>query len=86
MIDYHAIRHARMGNDDKDRIRQTFATRFRKALAELGYSPNEQRVMRQIFGVSGQAVRKWAEGEALPTSSRMPQVAAVLGGAPGLAA
>ena len=24
-------------------------------------------------------MRKWAEGEALPTSSRMPQVAAVLG-------
>lgn len=68
-----------MGNDDKDRIRQAFATRFRKALTELGYMPNEQQVMRRIFGVSGQAVRKWAEGEALPTSSRIPQVAAILG-------
>jgi len=68
-----------MGNDDKDRIRQEFAIRFRNALKELGYTTNQQGKMRELFGVSGQAVCKWAEGQAMPTLSRMPQVAAVLG-------
>lgn len=35
--------------------------------------------MSKLFGVSGQAVRKWAEGEAMPTPSRMPKVSSVLG-------
>ncbi|MCU7933945.1 MAG: hypothetical protein KZQ99_03575 [Candidatus Thiodiazotropha sp. (ex Dulcina madagascariensis)] len=35
--------------------------------------------MQMLFGVSGQAVRKWAEGQSLPTASRMPHVATVLG-------
>ena len=68
-----------MGNDEKDRIRQVFAARFRKALNELGYLPNDQAKLGALFGVSGQAVRKWAEGLALPTPSRMPHVAGVLG-------
>lgn len=68
-----------MENDDKDRIRQAFAARFRKALKELGYSVSKQGVMRSLFGVSGQAVRKWSEGQAMPTPSRMPHVAKVLG-------
>ena len=29
---------------------------------ELGVSPNEQTRLQKLFGVSGQAVRKWAEG------------------------
>ncbi|MCU7933926.1 MAG: hypothetical protein KZQ99_03480 [Candidatus Thiodiazotropha sp. (ex Dulcina madagascariensis)] len=68
-----------MRNNEKDQIRQQFATRFRKALKELGYSPNQQSEMQVLFDVSGQAVRKWAEGLSMPTTSRMPQVAAVLG-------
>ena len=35
--------------------------------------------MHRLFGVSPQAVRKWAEGQALPISARLPQVASVLG-------
>jgi transcriptional regulator with XRE-family HTH domain len=65
--------------NDKEKVRRAFAKRFRQALAELGYSPTEQKRLSTLFGVSGQAVRKWVEGEALPTSSRMPKVAAVLG-------
>lgn len=62
-----------------DQVRQAFATRFREALAALGYSVNQQKAMRQLFGVSPQAVRKWAEGQSLPSSARMPEVASVLG-------
>lgn len=65
--------------NNKEKIKQAFAARFRKALKELGYSYNEQKKMERLFGVSGQAVRKWAEGQAMPTSSRMPLVAEILG-------
>ncbi len=65
--------------DIKEQVRRAFAARFCKALAEIGYSSHDQQALGRLFGISGQAVRKWAEGETLPTSSRMPQVAAVLG-------
>ena len=68
-----------MARDDKDLVRQAFAGRFRKALMELGVSPNEQTRLQKLFGVSGQAVRKWAEGLATPTTARMPEVARILG-------
>ncbi|MEW8658863.1 MAG: helix-turn-helix domain-containing protein [Candidatus Thiodiazotropha endolucinida] len=68
-----------MRNNEKDKIRQEFAVRFRKALKELGFSPNQQSELQELFGVSGQAVRKWAEGQSLPTASRIPHVATVLG-------
>lgn len=64
---------------DKEHVRQAFASRFRRALAEMGYTAKEQKAMSKLFGVSGQAVRKWAEGDAMPTPSRMPHVASVLG-------
>lgn len=64
---------------EKDKIRQAFAARFREALEELGYFPTEQRRLQELFGVSGQAVRKWAEGLSMPTAARMPYVASVLG-------
>jgi transcriptional regulator with XRE-family HTH domain len=65
--------------NDKDKVYMAFTQRFRQALLELGYSHREQKRLGELFGVSGQAVRKWAEGEALPTSARMQQVAAILG-------
>src|SRR3989344_8202616 len=64
---------------DKERVRQAFAGRFRKALMELGVLPNEQTRLQKLFGVSGQAVGKWAEGLATPTTARMPEVARILG-------
>lgn len=64
---------------DKERVRQAFAGRFRKALMELGVSPNEQTRLARLFGLSGQAVRKWTEGLATPTAARMPEVAGILG-------
>jgi transcriptional regulator with XRE-family HTH domain len=68
-----------MNRIKNDQVRQAFAARFRKALADLGYSASEQKTMRKLFGVSAQAVRKWAEGQAMPSTVRMPAVAAVLG-------
>lgn len=68
-----------MARDDKELVRQAFAGRFRKALMELGVSPNEQTRLQKLFGVSGQAVRKWVEGQATPTTVRMPEVAKILG-------
>lgn len=44
----------------------------------MGYSPSQQSLLRQLFGVSGLAVHKWAEGEALPNSAQMPHIASVL--------
>ena len=63
----------------KDKARQEFAARFRQALAKLGFSPNEAKRMRQQFGVSGQAVQKWVEGQALPMAARIPEIAEILG-------
>jgi len=68
-----------MNTPQKDKVRQLFAERFRQALIELGYSPNNQKAIGNLFGVSGQAARKWAEGSALPTSARLPHIAEVLG-------
>lgn len=68
-----------MRSKQKERAQQEFAARFRKALANMGYSPSQQALLGRTFGVSGQAVRKWATGEALPHSSRMPYIASVLG-------
>jgi transcriptional regulator with XRE-family HTH domain len=68
-----------MNRMKNDQVRQAFATRFRKALADLGYTASEQKTMRKLFGVSAQAVRKWAEGQSMPSTARMPSVAAVLG-------
>ncbi|MBN4063143.1 hypothetical protein JYT79_00015 [Cardiobacterium sp. AH-315-I02] len=66
-------------NNQNEEVRQAFAARFQQALAELGYNASEQKKMRRLFGVSAQAVRKWADAQALPTNARMPQVASALG-------
>ena len=67
------------GKAEKDKVRQAFTERFRLALAELGYSANEQKALGELFGISGQAVRKWVESQATPTTARMPEVAKILG-------
>lgn len=68
-----------MKDKHKDRALQEFAARFCKALKAIGYLPHQQGALGTLFGVSGQAVRRWAEGLAMPTPSRMPHVASVLG-------
>jgi hypothetical protein len=60
---------------DKNQTLEEFATRFREALKRQGYSPSQQKVLGELFGVSGAAVRKWADGQAMPTSTRMSFIA-----------
>ena len=68
-----------MSPNGKEAIRQAFSKRFTRALKELGYAPEQQKQLGELFDVSGQGVQKWAEGVAMPTATRMPHVADVLG-------
>ena len=68
-----------MGSNDKEAFREAFAERFCRALKELGYAPHQQKELGRLFGVSGQAAQKWAEGIAMPSLTRMHHVAEVLG-------
>lgn len=68
-----------MRNKHKEKAQQEFSARFCKALSNMGYSPSQQNVLGRLFGVSGQAVRKWAEGAAMPNTARLPHIASVLG-------
>lgn len=64
---------------DKERVREAFAKRLRLALKEAGYDVYQQKEIGELFGVSGQAARKWCDGTALPASTRMKEVADILG-------
>lgn len=56
-----------------------FVTRFQQALREAGYAELTYDEKGKLFGVTPQAVRKWLTGEALPSSRRAPEIAAMLG-------
>lgn len=58
--------------------RQAFAKRFEQALQESGLNNLPQYELGKLFDVSAQAVRKWLNAEALPNSSRAPEVAKTL--------
>ncbi len=60
-------------------FRREFAARLVYALTSLGYEPGRPKELGRLFGVSGQAVRKWLEGAALPNTTRMVVVAEALG-------
>jgi transcriptional regulator with XRE-family HTH domain len=60
-------------------VRESFAERLRQALNEGGYRQSSQRDLSLLFGVTPQAVRKWMMGDSMPSSTRAPQVAKVLG-------
>jgi transcriptional regulator with XRE-family HTH domain len=68
-----------MTRAEKEHTLREFSARFRKALENRGYSPSQQKQLGKLFGVSGTAVRKWADGLAMPTSTRMPSIASKLG-------
>jgi len=59
--------------------RKEFSRRFRQALNEAGYKKSQLKELGSLFEVSSQAVRKWLNGDALPSSSRAPQIAMKLG-------
>ena len=59
--------------------RREFSKRFRQALNEAGHKETQLQELGGLFEVSGQAVRKWLNGEAIPSSSRAPDIALKLG-------
>jgi transcriptional regulator with XRE-family HTH domain len=60
-------------------VREGFAERLRIALDEAGHGETHLKELGALFGVTAQAVRKWREGEAIPTSEHAPHVAERLG-------
>ena len=64
--------------DVKQQARQGFANRLQQALKEMGYDWHKQTALGQLFGVSGQAVRKWLSAESMPASARMEHLATLL--------
>ena len=60
-------------------IRREFSKRFRQALNEAGHKETQLRELGSLFEVSGQAVRKWMNGDAIPSSTRAPEIALKLG-------
>ncbi len=60
-------------------VHDGFTERFTLALDEAGYADHRQKDLGRLFGVSAQAVKKWLNGESLPTAERAPLVAEILG-------
>jgi transcriptional regulator with XRE-family HTH domain len=58
-------------------VREEFAERFKLALEEAGY--HDFNELAAMFGVTAQAVRKWRDAAAIPTSEHAPLVAEKLG-------
>ena len=63
---------------NKSEVRRAFAKRLAQALKDMGYEVNNQKSLGELFGTTGQAVRKWLRGESLPTNARFPSVASTL--------
>ena len=60
-------------------VHEGFTERLERALKEAGFAGYEQSRLGAMFGVSGQAVRKWRRGESIPNAERAPLVADKLG-------
>lgn len=65
-------------NRTREKALNAFSDRFRLALNESGYQVNEQGKLGVLFGVSGQAVRKWIQAESMPSNSRAKTIADTL--------
>jgi transcriptional regulator with XRE-family HTH domain len=62
--------------------RQAFSARLNAALDAADVPPKfqgRQKAVAKRFGVSQKGARKWLEGEAIPETKRLPQIAADLG-------
>ena len=65
-------------NTSREDSLNAFSSRLCQALNEAGYKINEQSKLGNLFGVSGQAVRKWIQSESMPSSSRVNLIADIL--------
>lgn len=59
-------------------VHEGFTERFQQALEEAGLASKTQKELGRLFGVSGQAVKKWQSGESIPTAERAPLIARLL--------
>jgi len=65
-----------------DDVRAAFAQRLNQALDEAGIprkGHGRQALVGKMFGMSQKGARKWLEGESLPDTARIPQIAQRLG-------
>jgi len=60
-------------------VHDGFTERFKLALSEAGLAGHKQKDLGRLFGVSAQAVKKWLNGESIPTAERAPRIAETLG-------
>jgi SOS-response transcriptional repressor LexA len=63
-------------------VRAAFAERLNEALDDAGVPPKghgRQGLVGKMFGMSQKGARKWLEGESLPDTRRIPQIAERLG-------
>ena len=58
-------------------VREEFAERFKLALDEAGL--RDMKDLATALGVTAQAVRKWREGDSIPTAEHAPLLAEKLG-------
>ncbi len=58
-------------------VREEFAERLKLAINEAGYDDSKR--LGALLGVTAQAVRKWREGDSIPTAEHAPHLAEVLG-------
>lgn len=65
-------------NTAREDTLKAFSTRLCLALSEAGYKINEQSKLGTLFGVSGQAVRKWIQAESMPSNNRVKLIADIL--------
>lgn len=62
--------------------RHDFAVRFNEALDDAGVPPKNkgrQVAVGAMFGVTQNGARKWLEGESMPNTKRIPEMARQLG-------
>ena len=63
---------------ERDRLLDEFSKRLQQAVSESNFADVEQGVLSEKIGVSRQALRKWLEGKALPSQTRLPKIADLL--------
>ncbi len=71
-----------MVTNEKERERKQFAARLNLALDEFGVPPKgkgRQTVVAKMFDVSQKGARKWLEGEGMPDTTKIPEIARRLG-------
>lgn len=62
-------------------VAETFSDRLNEALLRAGIPDDRSRRSRMaaMFQVSTESVRKWLEGDSIPDTKRLPEIAKTLG-------